>query len=214
VLCQRKASVPGSDEQGVMLIVMLSREQCDQTRDNACLSTVDNSLSGESELVRNEAYSSLSSARPSASYLSFNPIALIASAQAPSATTAQSPATPTTVLLSTSTQSPTAVSSAAIPTAQVSLAPKDGASLNGGTIGGVVVGAIAGVTLVAISIWWFRRKGKKSNRDVVGVNEHTLHTSGPEKRTDLGVSELPSGFLVSELRGEPARQELPARGTY
>lgn len=121
--------------------------------------------------------------------------------------------------MSTSTQSPKAVSSAATPAAQVSPAPNDGPSLSGGTSGGVVVGATAGVTLVVISIWWFRRTSKRSNRDAVEGNEHTLHTSspekgGPEKETDLGVSELPSGFSVSELRGEPVRQELPARGTY
>ncbi|RSL41372.1 hypothetical protein CEP53_012798 [Fusarium sp. AF-6] len=104
--------------------------------------------------VLEEMYSSLSHSKPSETYLSFDPSALIAATE-----TSSSPATSTAASTIPSTESTTAdaVSATAVDTDTTK--PESG--LSGGAIGGIVAGVVVGVALLGLGAWILLRKMRR-----------------------------------------------------
>ncbi|RSL95922.1 hypothetical protein CDV31_013701 [Fusarium ambrosium] len=103
--------------------------------------------------VLEEMYSSLSHSKPSETYLSFDPSALIAATE-----TSSSPATSTASTIA-STESTTADAASATASATNTTEPKSG--LSGGAIGGIVAGVVVGVALLGLGAWFLLRKKRR-----------------------------------------------------
>lgn len=152
-------------------------EECTQTKDqiNVCWSTVDNPVANLSDTRMNDTFSSLSSAKPSAS--SF-PISL---AQL------QATATPTTSLpvslSASSLSSATAASISATTTPSSSAAPvsEEKKGISGGAIGGIVGGVVGGLALIGVAGFLLFRRRKNNSK-----GEHAPIASGTPSEHEHG----------------------------
>ncbi|KFY10313.1 hypothetical protein V491_07716 [Pseudogymnoascus sp. VKM F-3775] len=179
----------------------------------------------------NNTFNSLSSAEPDATTWAFDPTALIASpsttieatssassstsSSTPSSTSlSTSPSTTTTAIPTTGADStPTAGgSSATSSTASTTSEASSSKSLSGGAIGGIVVGAIAGVALIALALFFIRRRRRQliGNENHAGVPWAALPPNG------VPTHELPVGSQqpAHELGSEHHVVELPTNERY
>ena len=111
----------------------------------------------------NETFSSLSSAEPSATALTFDFSSLSRRAEATSSSSASTESTATT----SSTSSSETASATTEPETTSTPSPSDklkSDSVRTGAIAGAVVGGIAGLAIVAGLIWFFWRRHKRQTR--------------------------------------------------
>ncbi|OBT95092.1 hypothetical protein VE01_07394 [Pseudogymnoascus verrucosus] len=192
---------------------------------NICWSKSYDVLMDIGSIPLNETYSSLSSADPEATSWAFDPKSLIAATQTTSHTTSSTPSsTPST----TPSTTPSSTDTTTAPTTSASDASKAGASntpsptpsdlsstsssksLSGGAIGGIVVGAVAAVVLVALAVFFLRRRRQRAeSENKEGIPWAALPPQGP-------AHELPTGKQepVHELAGARAVVELPGNERY
>jgi len=159
---------------------------------NICWSSAHDTLTNISAPSLNQTYSSLSAAKPSASSYTFDPVALIkATATSSTSTSTSSPSSS-----ATSTGS-TAISSS--PTTSPS------PSLSGGAIAGIVIGAIAGLALLAVGIYLVIRHNKRRNAPHQGALYEADANTQPDAqkmaRAQQAPQELPGGVPMSEMQG-------------
>ncbi|KAH8817218.1 hypothetical protein F5884DRAFT_853641 [Xylogone sp. PMI_703] len=190
-------------------------EICTQIRGqiNICWNSAHDTLNNISISALNKTYSSLSSATPSASSWTFDPVLLIA------ATQTYSTKTSTSTSVSTTSSAPTKSSSAPPPPTTT---PHSSSSLSGGAIAGIVIGVIAALVLLAIGIFLLRRRNKQ--RGVATTQEgpttetytygkiepHSHELADPRKDAP---GELYSHYHGSEMDANQESwppQELPA----
>ncbi|KAF2470930.1 uncharacterized protein BDR25DRAFT_28302 [Lindgomyces ingoldianus] len=157
--CSGSNGVPSSTQVGCgnnAFCCLNNREECTQRANqiNICWATPENPFANVTEKELNKTFSSLSSARPSASSYSFNSAKLFAS------TTSGASSSATAASAST-----TATSSAASPT------PTQGDSsggISGGAIGGIVVGVVGGLAIIGAGcffLWRRRSNNSKATQD-------------------------------------------------
>ncbi|KAK5051338.1 hypothetical protein LTR84_002990 [Exophiala bonariae] len=201
------------------------RERCDQSRDNACLSTLNNLLNDISRSTLNETYTSLSLAQPSATYLYFDAVALAAVASSISTSSMTSAtSTPTTQSTSTTsaqdTISQSAFSTSSSATTNTAIAGEASNTstpqvnhnngLSGGAIGGIVVGGVAGISVLVLGIWFLARRRRQGRHSTTVTHDTKTDTGIPEQQPVQPPPELATGHMAAELRGTPYVPELPA----
>lgn len=133
--------------------------------------------------VLKEMYSSLSTLEPSATYLSFDPSALIAATQTSSWTATSTAA---------STESNTADAASATAVATDTTDPESG--LSGGAIGGIVAGVVVGVALLGLGAWFLLRKKRRERVPKVD-NPGVTKTDADHRIRDRQMAELGSREL-------------------
>lgn len=173
----------------VLRLKVLTRLFSDQI--NICWATAENPIANVSEDRLNETFSSLSSARPSASSLTFD-IAALTATSTPASSTASA------------TSSPASSGASATPseTSSQSPAPTGGSSgVSGGAIGGAVVGGVVGLALIGAGIFFLmRRKSKKAHQNELDGANPYIHNGyagvaqapPQEKYAHEAASEAPS----------------------
>ncbi|KFY46191.1 hypothetical protein V494_00564 [Pseudogymnoascus sp. VKM F-4513 (FW-928)] len=180
---------------------------------NVCWSKLHNVLRDVERATLNETFSSLSAADPEATSWVFNPQTIIAA----TATTSQTP---------TSTPSSSSTDSTAAPTTTANNTPAPGStqapptpssvpsskSLSGGAIGGIVVGAVAGVVIIALALFFLRRRQNKKKTQYANVPWATM----PPKGEQPAAHELSTGKQepTHELYSGSQPVELPAGEGY
>ena len=88
-----------------------------------------------------------------------------------------------------------------------SVASKDSNNLTAGSIAGIVVGVIAGATMIIIGVWYVM---KKKRRERIGPSAGTDDKTGVhEAPASTSVSEVPANAILSELHGSAVMSELP-----
>ncbi|KAK2806626.1 hypothetical protein FQN51_006592 [Onygenales sp. PD_10] len=190
--------------------------------------------------VLEETYLSLLATEPGATYLSFDPLELIAETQASSSikssssrksssstksssTSTSSPDTLTTPAF-TST-SPTSTSTALSPT-ETTLNPPSvpqssdsNNSVSGGAIAGAVAGGLVGIVLIVLGIFFLRKKkqeprsidlGMWEERRSIDVGIWEQSKSATEVYQQTKEGSELSGTSLAELQGRSAYQELSA----
>ncbi|KAF2032483.1 hypothetical protein EK21DRAFT_109862 [Setomelanomma holmii] len=165
-------------------------EQCTQTTNqiNICWATQENPVANLSKALSNQAYSSLSSARPSATSYSININALLGSSTSSSAASS-----PTASISATASSS-----SSATPTNNSS------SGLSGGAIGGIVGGVVGGLALLgAIGFFLWRRK--KNAKNAASAYEAPYTSNGYQP----AATEAPAGTYMAEA---PATEKYAHRG--
>ncbi|KFZ03710.1 hypothetical protein V502_10725 [Pseudogymnoascus sp. VKM F-4520 (FW-2644)] len=141
---------------------------------NVCWSKLRDLLLDVGIPVLNKTYTSLSAADPEVTSWSFNPQALIAATDTTSQASSTTPSSSSTP--SSSTPSSTATTAAPTTTAddtaagssQTPSTPTDvssSKSLSGGAIGGIVVGAVGALVLVALAVFFLRRRRRNTPSD-------------------------------------------------
>ncbi|KAL9622660.1 MAG: hypothetical protein Q9160_002970 [Pyrenula sp. 1 TL-2023] len=170
---------------------------------NICWASAHDLLLNISSPTLNDTYSSLSSAKPSASSWSFDPQTLIAATQTTSSTTSKTTSS-TTTALPTSSVTPSPTTS---PVSSSSSSP-----ISGGAIAGIVVGALAGLTVLSAAIWFLMRHTRKQgesrpaqqsfstapiylDKNKAPVQPHELGTEGLRSKSKMDQESL----LPSEL---------------
>lgn len=138
--------------------------------------------------VLEEMYSSLSVSEPSATYLSFDPSALIAATQT-SSSAATSTVDSTTDSTSASTESTTADAASATSAATNTTEPESG--LSGGAIGGIVAGVVVGVALLGLAAWFLLMK-KRGERVTKVDNPGETKSDADRRIRDQQMAELES----------------------
>ncbi|KAF2727812.1 hypothetical protein EJ04DRAFT_529124 [Polyplosphaeria fusca] len=126
---------------------LANREECTQTYNqiNICWATANtNPFANFSDKVMNETFSSISSARPQASTLSFNPQRLLSTSVSSATATADPATTPTDA-----------------PSPSTSSNSDSDSGLSGGAIGGIVVGVVGGLAIIGLGAFFFWRRGNK-----------------------------------------------------
>ncbi|KAH7115861.1 hypothetical protein B0J11DRAFT_112509 [Dendryphion nanum] len=152
-------NTPGTNQLGCGSYCCLnSREQCTQRTNqiNICWATPPNPFVNITGAKINETFSSLSSANPTASTYSFDIKAALATATPTPSASSSSASTGASAASQTATNSPTS-------TALTSQTPEPSSGLSGGAIGGIVVGVVGGLALLAGLAFFFWRRGKKNN---------------------------------------------------
>ncbi|KAJ4392668.1 hypothetical protein N0V91_011321 [Didymella pomorum] len=151
-------------------------EECTQTKNqvNVCWSTIDNPVANLSDTKLNDTFSSLSSARPSAS--SF-PISL-AQLQASATPTTSLPVSLSASSLSSGTAtipaSTDASATSAITNSPEAEPTEEKKGISGGAIGGIVGGIVGGLALIGVAgLLLFKRRRANSKGD------HAPIASGP-----------------------------------
>ena len=182
------------------------REKCTEKTGqiNVCWSTSRDTLNNITNDVLNDTYSSLSSAKPSATTWAFTPVSLIALTN-PAVTQSQS-----------QTPTPTPDSDASsigssVPTAVPTDGSGAGTSLGGGAIAGVVVGALGGVALLGLGIFMVCRRQKQRHSPDAAAGPHDKTGGGYSGYSGYSDSYAqPSHAPPTELQGDNAvPQELP-----
>lgn len=127
-----------------------NREECTQTENqiNICWATANqNPYTNFTDKEMNNTFSSISSARPQATTLTFNPQKLL-STSVPATSIADSTPITTSTSSSTSSSSPSTSSTG-------------DSGLSGGAIGGIVVGVVGGLAVIGLGAFLFWRRGNK-----------------------------------------------------
>ncbi|KAJ4135268.1 hypothetical protein NW768_004890 [Fusarium equiseti] len=132
----------------------------------------ENPLPQIGSLVLEEMYSSLSVSAPSGTYLSFDPLALIAATQTSSSTTAD----------------------AASATAAATNTTESESGLSGGAIGGIVAGSVVGVALLGLGAWFLLRKKRRERVPAVD-NLGETKSDADRQMQDRQMAELGSREL-------------------
>lgn len=171
--CQQLPVIFGLEEKSYMNISDSYSEECTATKDqvNVCWSMIDNPVANLSDTKLNETFSSLSSAKPSASSY---PISL-AQLQATATPTTSLPASlSASSLFSVSTTTTSSASS----TSGESTEKK---GISGGAIGGIVGGVVGGLVIIGlVGLLLFRRR--KANTK----GEHAPIASGTPSEHEHG----------------------------
>jgi hypothetical protein len=192
------------------------RETCTELpgQINICYSLAPDALLNISSSALDEAYSSLSSAQPSASSFSFDPQALIAQTQASTHTSTQ-----------TSTQTTSTQTSRPPTTSPPTPIPHPSNSLSGGAIAGIVIGAIGGIALACLAAFLLLRRRKRRQNGLahaaIPQDEPKYIIPAQEYKHDPGydmpkemhadtrpVAELHGG-MPHEMEGGAPRAEMP-----
>ncbi|QDS77921.1 hypothetical protein FKW77_001032 [Venturia effusa] len=171
-----------------------------------CWHSAHDTLTNISISSLNKLYSSLSSAKPSASSYTFDPLALIA-------------ATATTSVSSVSTTGSSAAPSTTSAYISTPSASSQSSSLSGAAIAGIAIGVLAAFALLAGGFYMFARHKRQKNaeaREVVGeADAKERQELGAEERSELPASKPAASGLyenysdgVATTVTEP--QELPA----
>lgn len=133
------------------------REKCTAAKNqvNICWATAHDILNNITNKVLNDTYSSLSSAHPSATTWAFSPEELIAQT-APPTTSGASP---------TSSGASSGTSAATNPSGSNDNGGGDNTTskISSGAIAGIVIGAIAGVALIAAGLFFLWRRARNQN---------------------------------------------------
>ncbi|KAF2656460.1 hypothetical protein K491DRAFT_678072 [Lophiostoma macrostomum CBS 122681] len=159
-----------------------TREECTARTDqyNICWATQPNILQNLTKKQMNNTYSSISSARPSQTYYTFNANRLVSSA------TATATDTDTASLSSSATSATTG------PTSTSSQATSSASGLSSGAIAGIVIGAIAGLALIGAGAFLLWRRSKSNNKTTHG-NE-----LDPSSNPYVGNATHPTGPVTGE----------------
>ncbi|EPE07581.1 hypothetical protein F503_00303 [Ophiostoma piceae UAMH 11346] len=182
------------------------REKCTERTGqiNVCWSTSRDTLNNITTDVLNDTYSSLSSAKPSATTWAFTPISLVALTN-PAITQTQTP-------------NPDASSTgSSVPSTTPTDDSDAGTSLGGGAIAGVVVGALGGVALLGLGVFmlWKRQKRRQAYASVspTSASAPIYAANGPHDKTGGDYSDSyaqSSPAPPTELQGDyVVPQELP-----
>ncbi|KAF1927547.1 uncharacterized protein M421DRAFT_393067 [Didymella exigua CBS 183.55] len=186
-----------------------SREECTQTKNqiNVCWSTIDNPVANLSDTKLNETFSSLSSAKPSAS--SF-PISL-AQLQASATPTTSLPVSMSASSLSSGSAiipASTAASVTSIVTDLPEAQPIDKKGKPGGAIGGIVGGVVGGLVLISIAGFLLFRRRKANLK-----GGHAPIAPGPPPYKDAPEAQGSpvGGHHIHEMQGgAPAEMDASA----
>ncbi|KAL4915985.1 hypothetical protein BDW62DRAFT_187292 [Aspergillus aurantiobrunneus] len=160
-------------------------EKCTSVSDqrNICWNNELSPLGNISADVLQDTYSSLTSAEPSARTWAFDPASLMPVSATPSAT--DTPGVDTT------------------PTPDSEVVSNSGSdSLSGGTIAGIVVGAVVGVALILGAAWFLLRRRRRGQ----GFATATVRPEGAP--AELGDERLKERF---EVDGSPLNKPKPAQ---
>ena len=169
-----------------------------------CIGTQEDTISGVSQELLNETFSSLSSATPAGTTYAFDATSLSVAALATSSSTispVQSSAT--------SQSQPTSLSSPLEPTNP----SEDSDTLSAGTIAGVVVGCVVGIAAVIVAGCTFIRRHRRRNNATKHTNNASmqlLEKEEPDNMTCIA-SELPEHRTPVEIGGGYEAYELPDR---
>lgn len=115
-----------------------------------CVATEANVIANVSDALLNQTYSSLSSASPSASVLTLDGASLASAAAATSTSSSSSSASSSIAAHSSQTSPATTTTSPA--------SSSSSTHLSGGAIGGIVVGCVLGISLIAAAVFFALRK--------------------------------------------------------
>ena len=169
-----------------------------------CIGTQEDTISGVSQDLLNETFSSLSSATPGGTTYAFDATSLSAAALA------TRPLAISSVQLSTTSQSvPSSLSSPLESTNP----GEDPETLPGGTIAGIVVGCVVGVAAIIVAGYVIirrHRRGKNATNHMNNVSEQLLEKEEPDNMTGIA-SELPENRVPVEIGGGYEAFELPDR---
>ncbi|KFY16589.1 hypothetical protein V492_01227 [Pseudogymnoascus sp. VKM F-4246] len=216
---------PKTRQQGDTFAATPKAESCTGTTSqiNVCWSKVHNVLRDIDKTTLNETFSSLSAADPEATSWVFNPQTIIAA----TATTSQTP---------TSTPSSSSTDSTAAPTTTANDTPAPGStqapptpssvpsskSLSGGAIGGIVVGAVAGVVIIALALFFLRRRQNKKKAQYANVPWATMPPKQEQPAHELSTGKQEPSHELYSGKQEPTHElysgnqavELPAGEGY
>ena len=188
----------------LMLTLLLFADQI-----NICWATPENPIANVTQDKMNETFSSLSSARPSATEYSFDLQALYATSTSTSSSASASATT-------SGAAGSAAQSQSASSTASPSPSSSSSSGLSGGAIAGIVIGAIAVIALIGIGAFILFRRNRKNARaaELDGkAHPQNAYQAAQEKNgqhfRQAGYSPAPQQEPV-EMHQEPATAEMPA----
>jgi hypothetical protein len=171
---------------------------------NVCIATQPDTISGVSQYLLNETFSSLSSATPAGITYAFDATSLSAVALATSLSTSSS-------TIVSDQPPPSSLSSSPTPIPTKSSSSSD--TVSGGTIAGAVVGCVVGIAAILIIGYIVLRRcprGKLQKEEVGHVSKQLWE----ERKTHSGIhnmSELPNSSAPAEMGGVYEAHELPGR---
>ncbi|KAM0708222.1 hypothetical protein Q7P35_004872 [Cladosporium inversicolor] len=171
-------------------------------------------ISGVSQELLNETFSSRSSATPGGTTYAFDATLLSAAALARNSSAISSvQSSPTSQSLPSSLSSPVESTNSG----------EDPDTLLGGTIAGIVVGCVVGVAAIVVAghvIIRRHRRGKNATNHMNNVSEQLLEKKEPDNMTGLPFElpenrvpvEIGGGYEAFELSDRQKPSELPAHG--
>ena len=169
-----------------------------------CIGTQENTISGVSQELLNETFSSLSSATPAGTTYAFDATSLSTAALATS-----SSEIPSVQSSPTSQSSSSPLSSPPEPTNS----SENSDTLPGGTIAGIVVGCIVGVAAIIVAGYVINRRhrrDKNATEHISNVSKQLLEKEEPDNKAWV-TSELPEHRTPVEIGSGHEAHELPDR---